>query len=268
MKNSLVHRFLHNRLNREALKALRELVQNNEAEVLKYIEQDWQQFEPNGALTWSEKHWQELEAKMKPAKNKVKVLHSHWWIKVAATVLIVTGVWFAFRPDHQSLPVQDGSPAMITKVNDNDQPAIVMLKDGTRVTLAAHSTLSYYENFNAKYRVVHLEGEAAFETDQQNTRPFVVVSDNITSICRGREFSISAFKESNEINVTLASGQIEIAQNDRMNSESNKVAVKSCERFSFNKAKQQYLIGQITDCEYHDKVQSMKDKATPQIVML
>jgi ferric-dicitrate binding protein FerR (iron transport regulator) len=116
--------------------------------------------------------------------------------------------------------------------------------------------------------VVHLNGEAYFETHEGNIRPFIVISENITSICRSHEFSVSAFKDSEEINVVSSSGQIEIAQNDRLNSEYNKVAVESCQRYSFNKSSQQYLIGKVSDCEFDDKVRSMKDDASPEVIVM
>ena len=271
MKNSLIYRFQHSKLTREELKELHDEVNRNEQAVLKAIEEDWDHFVPEEKIIWSSKHWDQLKSKivtLNTEDQSANVFRLHWWSKVAATLLIITSVWFAYKSYDHPVASTDDSPTMITKVNDSNQPSIVVLKDGTKVTLTAHSSLSYYDNFNSKYRVVHLEGEAFFETDQANTRPFVVVSDNITSICRGKEFSISAFKNSDEINVTLASGQIEIAQNDRLNSENNKVAVSSCQRYSFNKSNQQYLIGQITDCEYSDKVRSMKKAASEKLVML
>ncbi len=271
MKKTLIYRFLNSKLTREELKELHDEVNRNEGDVLKAIEEDWDHFVSEEKIIWPEKHWELIESKITPLNKEdqsANVFRLHWWAKVAATLLIVSSVWFAYKSYDQPVASTDDSPSMITEVNESNQPSIVVLKDGTRVTLTAHSSLSYYENFNLKYRVVHLEGEAFFETDQANTRPFVVISDNITSICRGKEFSISAFRDSEEINITLASGQIEIAQNDRLNSENNKVAVTSCQRYSFNKSNQQYLIGQISDCEYNDKVRSMKKQASENIVML
>lgn len=271
MKNSLTDRFLNKQLSREELKQLNDDVNQNEDFVLKSIEDDWNSFTPSEKIPWPEQHWQAIESEISPLeieKQEGNVFRLQWWLKVAAMLFIIASVWFVFRSPENIPTTDNGSPALITEVNNSEEPAIFMLKDGTKVTLTAHSSLSFYENYNSKYRVVHLEGEGYFETDEANNRPFVVISDNITSICRGKEFSIAAYKDSDEINVTLASGQIEIAQNDRLNSENNKVAVKSCERYSFNKTNQEYLIGQISDCEYSDKARSMRESVSSDIVML
>jgi ferric-dicitrate binding protein FerR (iron transport regulator) len=268
VKNNQVHRFLNKKLSREEFKDLHEKVNRDEASVLRMIEEDWDSYEFSGS--WPETHWNKIEKHIKSTKEKkepASVFRLHWFVKVAASLLFIASVWFVFKS--QDAQVDEGDlPGMITHANSSNQPETVVLKDGTKVILAANSSLSYYENFNEKYRVVHLNGEAYFETNKGNIRPFIVISENITSICRSHEFSVSAFRDSEEINVVSSSGQIEIAQNDRLNSEYNKVAVESCQRYSFNKSSQQYLIGKVSDCEFDDKVRSMKNGASPKVIVM
>lgn len=270
LKKSLIHRFLKQKLTSEELASLHHEVNKNEDAFLEAIESDWNTFEENGFVEWDENNWNKLQPllKKKIGNRTTKVFKLQLLMKVAAAILVFVSVWFVFK--NQSIQVsKDGFPAMITKTNATNQPSVVILKDGTRVTLTANSSLSYYENFNKKYRVVHLNGEAFFETDKENKRPFIVISDNITSICRGEEFSISAFDDNDEISVSLTSGEIEIAQNDKLNSEYNKVAVRGCQKYSFNKASQEYLIGQINDCETESPGQSENgSKRKSDMVML
>lgn len=269
MNKNQVHRFLNKELSREELIELHEKVSFNESDIIQSIEEDWYSYENND--TWPAKHWNDLEKQLIKEishKEKSRVFRLHWLVKVAASLLLLVSAWFAIQSSFNNKPDSSGSPAMITHTNDSNQPENVVLKDGTQVLLAANSTISYYENFNEKYRVVHLEGEAYFETNKENIRPFIVISDNITSICRGHEFSVSAFQDSEEINVVSSSGQIEIAQNDRLNSEYNKVAVESCQRYSFNKSKQQYFIGRVSDCEFEEKVKVMKTNSTSKAIVM
>ncbi|MCG8306364.1 MAG: FecR family protein [Cytophagales bacterium] len=271
MKNSLIYRFFSRQLSREELHDLYDEVNHREADILDSIERDWERFQLKDEVIWPAGHWNKLQAKINSASGENvpgKGLRMHWFARIAASLLVILSIWLGFDLNKSKEDATGSDPALITKVNDSDKPSIVVLSDGTKVTLTAHSSLSFYENFNHRYRVVHLDGEAYFETDGKNKRPFVVISENITSICRGEEFSISAFKESDEINVTLASGQIEISRNDKLNSENNKIAVRSCQRYSFSKTTNEYLIGQISDCEYAEKARSMKESASGSIVML
>jgi len=270
VKNNQVHRFFNKKLSHEELKDLHERVNYEEELFLKSMEEDWSSFEYHGELP--SENWNKIESYLQTESSKPhtqKVFRLQWLTKVAATLLIIASVWFIFKSPNSIITTEDSkTPGMITHKNISDQPETVILKDGTSVMLTANSSISYYDNYNEKYRVVHLEGEAYFETDEENIRPFIVISDNITSICRGHEFSVSAYKESEEINVIASSGKIEIAQNDRLNSEYNKVAVESCQRYSFNKTNQKYLIGKVSDCEFDDKVRSMKKNASPDVVVM
>lgn len=269
LKKSLIHRFLKQKLNPEELAILHQEVNRNEDAILEAIEDDWSAFKEGDLSGWEEKNWNKLQPLLRKEaiKEPSKVFRIQRLMKVAAVVLVFVSMWFVIK--NQSIQaVDDGFPEMITKINDTNHPTVVVLKDGTKVTLTANSSLSYYENFNKKYRVVHLNGEAFFETDKENSRPFIVISDNITSICRGEEFSISAFEDKDEISVSLTSGEIEIAQNDKLNSEYNKVAVRGCQKYSFNKTSQEYLIGQINDCEQGTGQSVKRKKSQSDVVML
>ena len=228
---------------------------NQEENFLQQIEDDWNDFSPDELPIVPDKAWDDINRQIKAASEE-NVFRLQWWVRIAATILIIVGAWFIFKPELSETTQTEDGPGLITETNAGSQPIQVSLKDGTKVMLAANSSLSYYENFNSRYRVVRLEGEADFVTDEENKRPFVVISGNITSICRGKEFSISAREESEIIDITSASGHIEIARNDRLNSETNKVAVRSCQKYSFNKSNDQFLINQVSECEFDQKVES------------
>ena len=270
VKQTLLHRFLNKELSHEGLQKLHHDVNHDEEAFLQMIESDWHSFRKGENTEWGPEHWDRLEGLLTDGKKgrQTRVFRLSWVSRVAAALLIIISAWFALKPSADEATTTDDSPALITHVNDTGHASNIELKDGTRVILSPNSSLSYYENYNSRYRVVHLVGEAFFETDNSNDRPFIVISGNITSICRGDKFTVSAPKDSEEINVALASGSIDIAQNDRLNSEVNKVSVSSCQTFSFNKISQKYSIGELSDCDFHKKEQSMKKAARGNVVML
>ena len=272
LKQSLIYRFLNKTLSREELHQLHEEVNRTDTDFLKAIEQDWDSFEAPNA-DWADAHWKALESEINDMEKKQKhgnhILMNRW-MRVAASLLLIATVWFAVRTFVNQGGISTNETAdMVIKTNNSDKAKTVVLKDGTKVMLTGHSSLSYYKNFNEKYRVVHLDGEAFFKTDDDNERPFIVISDKITSICRGNEFAVTAYHNSDEISIFSSSAQIEVAENDKLNSESNKVAVSNCQRYSFSKTSQQYLIGQVSDCDFDEKVRSMRKHRTEEnIVML
>jgi ferric-dicitrate binding protein FerR (iron transport regulator) len=246
-------------------------VNRKDGDLIKDLEKDWQSFE-SPQTEWPDTHWMALESAMddmekKQKRGKTIVLNP--WMRIAASLLLIASVWFAVKMFLNQSSISTNETAdMVIKTNNSDKARTVVLKDGTKVLLTGHSTLSYYKTFNEKYRVVLLDGEAYFKTDNKSQRPFIVISDKITSICRGNEFAVTAYQNSDEISIFSSSAQIEIAENDKLNSESNKVSVRNCQRYSFNKSSQQYLIGQVSDCDFNEKVRSMKKQRTEEIIVM
>jgi len=272
LKNSLLYRFLNKTLSREELHQLHQEVNRSDEDFLNALEQDWDTFESPNA-DWADAHWMALESEINDMEKRQKrgtVIHMNRWMRIAASLLLIATVWFAVRMYvNQGSISTDETADMVIKTNNSDKARTVVLKDGTKVLLTGHSSLSYYKTFNDKYRVVHLNGEAYFKTEDDNQRPFIVISDKITSICRGNEFAVTAYKHSDEISIFSSSAKIEIAENDKLNSENNKVSVSNCQRYSFSKTSQQYLIGQVSDCDFSEKVRSMrKNRLEENIVML
>lgn len=268
MNKNILQRFIEGKLKGKPLEQLQQQISRDEDAVWKIIEEDWQNnadFEQD----WPATRWENLEHRLEDKsrkKSNMRSLSVAWWMKVAAAMVMAISVWFVFRNIESNNQTAD-NPGMITKMNHTNRIKQIELKDGTKVVLTSHSSISYYKSFNAKYRVVHLKGEARFITDGINQRPFVVISDNITSICRGKEFTISAFTDEDEISVTPTSGQIEIARNDKLNSETNKIEVRSCERYSYNKISSKSHVGKIANCGLNVQSSNLLRPAARDIVL-
>lgn len=83
----------------------------------------------------------------------------------------------------------------------------ILLNDGTEVWLNADSRFSFPSRFSGKNRVVTLEGEAYFKVAPDQLKPFIIVTDKMTTQVLGTELNIKAYKES-ENHVTLVRGSV------------------------------------------------------------
>lgn len=83
----------------------------------------------------------------------------------------------------------------------------ILLNDGTEVWLNADSRFSFPSRFSGKNRVVTLDGEAYFKVAPDEHKPFIIVTDKMTTQVLGTEFNIKAYKDS-ETHVTLVRGSI------------------------------------------------------------
>jgi ferric-dicitrate binding protein FerR (iron transport regulator) len=86
----------------------------------------------------------------------------------------------------------------------------VFLADGTRIWINSETRLIAPSVFAIKERVVKLSGEAFFEVAKDKNRPFKVEINGQQIEVLGTSFNVRAYNNSNEIETTLESGQIQL----------------------------------------------------------
>ena len=86
---------------------------------------------------------------------------------------------------------------------------MVVLPDGSEVTVNANSKLIYPTNFAGNTREVFLEGEAYFKVEKGN-KPFIVNNSGIKINVYGTEFNVNTIDE-NTIETVLVSGSLGVS---------------------------------------------------------
>lgn len=88
----------------------------------------------------------------------------------------------------------------------------VILSDGSEVWLNASSKITYPQEFKRKSRWVELDGEAYFKVKADKKRPFnVSVNNNMVVSAYGTEFNVNGFTNSDNYNVILTNGSVEVS---------------------------------------------------------
>jgi transmembrane sensor len=86
----------------------------------------------------------------------------------------------------------------------------VRLSDGTNVTLAPRSVLTFPAQFGNGPRTVSLIGEASFSVVHDSTRPFSVRVSGVTARDLGTEFNIREDTAAHIVDVVVASGRVRL----------------------------------------------------------
>lgn len=88
---------------------------------------------------------------------------------------------------------------------------VIVLSDGTKITLNAGSSLQYPTKFNkaTTEREVYLNGEAFFEVEYENKTPFIVHTEELNIRVLGTKFNLSAYKEDKSAYAVLVDGKIQ-----------------------------------------------------------
>lgn len=127
-------------------------------------------------------------------------------ILVIGTVLSLAGAYLSGVSEQEEIAV-----VMVHKSNPAGQISEITLPDGSTVWLSAASSLKYPEKFSETDRTIELNGEAFFEVIRDTERPFVVNAGPLTTYVLGTTFNIKAYSEDSDIEVTLATGKVEVA---------------------------------------------------------
>jgi ferric-dicitrate binding protein FerR (iron transport regulator) len=86
----------------------------------------------------------------------------------------------------------------------------ISLPDGSRVWLNSGSKLRYPDKFSSRSRLVYLTGEAYFEVNSDESKPFIVQTKQISVKATGTKFNVQALESEHEVKVSLVSGRVAV----------------------------------------------------------
>jgi ferric-dicitrate binding protein FerR (iron transport regulator) len=90
------------------------------------------------------------------------------------------------------------------------QRSIIMLVDGSRVTLAPASRLVVNTGFGRAARVVDLQGEAYFSVPSAEHAPFIVRTGSVTTRVLGTVFNVRRYSTDSALQVSVVSGRVSV----------------------------------------------------------
>ncbi|MBA4167243.1 MAG: FecR domain-containing protein [Chitinophagaceae bacterium] len=139
-------------------------------------------------------------------------------LTIAASVILFFGIAiYEFQhtgstANKQSILLTAADPAQIIRVsNDTQTERLVLLPDGSRITLKPDASVEWKNNFiNQKERRLDLSGEAYFEVIHDEQKPFIVQTDNLLTMDLGTTFTIKNNPGERDIRVQLFSGKLQV----------------------------------------------------------
>lgn len=129
----------------------------------------------------------------------------------AACLTMAIGFIYFFSGLHLSHK-KDPSSRSYTLSTAYGQRKTISLSDGTVVTLSAGSRITYNAGYNLTNRTVSFQGEGFFEVAKNPAKPFIVQYAGLYTKVLGTSFNIRAFDKEEKIDVTVASGRVEVGE--------------------------------------------------------
>jgi len=148
-----------------------------------------------------------------PQKSKARIfslVQTPAFVRVAASLAFIIVVSLIFLNSTDMFDNQKVAAEWQEKITKPGEKSTLTFNDGTKIVLNAESKLKYKMNSNDSTREVYLEGEAYFHVAHDESRPFIVHVNNISTTVLGTKFNISAFSNENEIAVSLVEGKVKV----------------------------------------------------------
>lgn len=146
--------------------------------------------------------------------NKSIPIHLLRYAAILLIAIVSTSVWYLVTNYD---PEVKKEARIITKETPRGMKSTIWLNDGTKVILNSETSLKYPEYFPDSVRQVYLIGEAFFEVERDNSRRFIVVSQNIKTEVLGTSFNIRSYPGEPEIKVGVISGKVKVTNNSKSN---------------------------------------------------
>lgn len=160
------------------------------------------------------------------------------WQKVAAILflplLLGSGLWTIFNSGREmAIPNDIVYNEIHAAFGTRSQ---LRLSDSTIVWLNSGSTLKYPVRFDHNERKVYLSGEAYFEVESDETKPFIVQTPTLQIRATGTKFNINEYCDNPVSEVTLVSGKITVNEYNNLSNDYFLISeLKPNQYLSFNK---------------------------------
>ncbi|SKB36197.1 FecR family protein [Macellibacteroides fermentans] len=189
--------------------------------------------------------WERLLGKRMASKQTTGKRSRPLWLKVASYAAVslvavaLTALWFMEQPAPASMAAQ--------YVGGNGIEAdIVILPDGTEISLGTKSTFWYETDYGKTQRIVHLRGEAYFNVAKEKDKPFIVKVDGQQIEALGTKFNVMAYPADTVTVTTLLEGSVRLSME-----QGGQISIlKPNQQHIYNKNKQRVLVKDVDAAQY------------------
>ncbi len=144
---------------------------------------------------------------LRPVFSRKRLLR---WAAAAAIFAGLIGTQLLTRPAVQSSDPPALAAEIWSEISSTDKAQMVILSDGSKVTLMTDSRMSYHTGFGEVKREVHLFGEAYFEVASDPERPFYVYANGTVTKVLGTSFLVNARDHSQNVEVLVTKGKVSV----------------------------------------------------------
>jgi len=131
---------------------------------------------------------------------------------IAASLLIVAGIWFANTEKLKDTAVGDShTEELIVITNNTHQIYKSVLPDNSLVWLNPGAQIRFPKVFDTRFRGINMLGECFFEVTKNPRQPFIITSRSIITKVWGTSFRVRDDVKSNSADVSVLTGKVSVS---------------------------------------------------------
>lgn len=137
-----------------------------------------------------------------------------YYVTAAASLLLMLSLGFLFWQNAQDIAPMAAEPEIVIVTADPGKLKNITLPDSSKVWLNSGSKLRFTLPFDTENtRIVHVEyGEVFFDVKPDSIKPFVVHTENLTTRVLGTSFTVKAYPNVEDIQISVLTGLVEVSQ--------------------------------------------------------
>ncbi|WP_258102932.1 FecR family protein [Marinoscillum sp. MHG1-6] len=148
--------------------------------------------------------WEKIKGQKEMIETEITV--SFPWFKIAASILVVMGLFFAIRQ------LNHAPKDLFVQTQNNTE--FLQLSDGSEILLNRNSSLEYPEEFSNE-RKVKLTGEGFFDVSHDPDKQFLITIGEATITVLGTAFNIKSSELADTVSVLVSRGKVLFAFKDK-----------------------------------------------------
>lgn len=179
-------------------------------------EPEWQKLDRWNKDQWLSGVFAEIKATIHTNKPKVRLIRprKNLWYSIAAVAVLIISLGFYLTWPQLGKRIL---PSDLTTISVPDrQKKQITLADGSKVWLNAGSELRYPETFNGESREVYLSGEAYFDIQHEDSKPFLIHTGKVLTTVLGTAFNIKEDQNAHTIEITVTRGKVSVADEGKL----------------------------------------------------
>lgn len=158
--------------------------------------------------------WEQIRGQIDTSATTRPIYRMRWFRYAAAAAMVLVAGWAVQQwkrvPETAYMQRTEMLENQREEVNEGDSARSVPLPDGSSVTLAPGSRISFSAQANGLKREVYLSGEAFFDVQKDPARPFFVYAGELTTRVLGTSFTVRAFERENTATVQVRTGSVSV----------------------------------------------------------